>query len=81
MGHLGGRLEGVGERPQQPRNNKSRPFTGRPRTRIGRLGATETNSSHVIMLSQPDLVIDVIRKAASTVQKSRPQLLIGSQWT
>jgi hypothetical protein len=23
------------------------------------------NSSHVIMLSQPDLVVDVIRKAAS----------------
>jgi pimeloyl-ACP methyl ester carboxylesterase len=32
-----------------------------------RMGATtvETNSSHVIMLSQPDLVVDVIRKAAS----------------
>jgi hypothetical protein len=27
----------------------------------------ETNSSHVIMLSQPDLVVDVIRKAASGV--------------
>jgi hypothetical protein len=36
-----------------------------------RMGATvvETNSSHVIMLSQPDLVIDVIRKAAAAVQK------------
>ena len=34
-----------------------------------RMGATivETNSSHVIMLSQPDLVIDVIRKAAASV--------------
>ena len=34
-----------------------------------RMGATtvETNSSHVIMLSQPDLVIDVIRKAAAAV--------------
>jgi hypothetical protein len=32
-----------------------------------RMGATtvEANRSHVIMLSQPDLVIDVIRKAAS----------------
>ena len=32
-----------------------------------RMGATtvETNSSHVVMLSQPDLVVDVIRKAAS----------------
>jgi len=32
-----------------------------------RMGATtvETNSSHVIMLSEPDLVVDVIRKAAS----------------
>src|SRR6201987_6058065 len=31
-----------------------------------RMGATtvETNSSHVIMLSQPDLVVDMIRKAA-----------------
>ena len=37
-----------------------------------RMGATtvETNSSHVPMLSQPDLVIDVIRKAVSAVQKS-----------
>jgi hypothetical protein len=35
-----------------------------------RMGATvvETNSSHVIMLSQP-VVIDVIRKAAAAVQK------------
>jgi pimeloyl-ACP methyl ester carboxylesterase len=34
-----------------------------------RMGATttETNSSHVIMLSQPDVVIDVIRKAAAAV--------------
>jgi pimeloyl-ACP methyl ester carboxylesterase len=32
-----------------------------------RMGATtvEANSSHVIMLSQPDFVVDVIRKAAS----------------
>jgi pimeloyl-ACP methyl ester carboxylesterase len=29
----------------------------------------ETNSSHVIMLSQPDVVIDVIRKAAAAVLK------------
>jgi pimeloyl-ACP methyl ester carboxylesterase len=37
-----------------------------------RMGATivETKSSHVIMLSQPDLVIDVIRKAAAAVQQS-----------
>ncbi len=34
-----------------------------------RMGATivETNSSHLIMLSQPDLVIEVIRKAAAAV--------------
>jgi pimeloyl-ACP methyl ester carboxylesterase len=32
---------------------------------------TETDSSHVIMLSRPDVVIDVIRKAAAAVQKSR----------
>ena len=38
-----------------------------------RMNATtvETNSSHVIMLSQPDVVIEVIRKAAAEVQKSR----------
>ena len=32
-----------------------------------RMGATtvETNSGRVIMLSQPDLVVDVIRKAAN----------------
>ena len=37
-----------------------------------RMGATtvETDSSHVPMLSNPGLVLDVIRKAASTVQKS-----------
>jgi hypothetical protein len=29
----------------------------------------ETDSSHVIMLSQPDVVIDVIRKAVAAVQK------------
>jgi pimeloyl-ACP methyl ester carboxylesterase len=29
----------------------------------------EANSSHVTMLSQPDVVIDVIRKAAAAVQK------------
>jgi len=36
-----------------------------------RMGATvtEVNSSHVPMLSQPDIVIDVIRKAAAAVQK------------
>jgi len=35
-----------------------------------RMGATtvEVDSSHVAMLSQPNLVIDVIRKAATTVQ-------------
>jgi pimeloyl-ACP methyl ester carboxylesterase len=34
-----------------------------------RMGAdvTETDSSHVTMLAQPDLVVDVIRKAAATV--------------
>jgi hypothetical protein len=31
----------------------------------------ETNSSHVTMLSQPDVVIEVIRKAAAAVQKSQ----------
>jgi len=37
-----------------------------------RMGATVTEvaSSHVPMLSQPDLVIDVIRKAATAVQKA-----------
>src|SRR4051794_29345226 len=37
-----------------------------------RMNATtvEANSSHVIMLSQPDRVIDVIRKAAAAVLKS-----------
>jgi hypothetical protein len=30
----------------------------------------ETDSSHVIMLSKPDVVIDVIRKAAAAVMKS-----------
>jgi pimeloyl-ACP methyl ester carboxylesterase len=37
-----------------------------------RMGATtiEAESSHVPMLSQPGLVLDVIRKAASMVQKS-----------
>jgi hypothetical protein len=31
---------------------------------------TEVASSHVPMLSQPDLVIDVIRTAANAVQKA-----------
>jgi hypothetical protein len=37
-----------------------------------RMGATtvETASSHVPMVSNPSLVLDVIRKAASAVQKS-----------
>jgi len=37
-----------------------------------RMGATtvETDSSHVPMLSQPRLVLDVIRKAATAVQKN-----------
>jgi pimeloyl-ACP methyl ester carboxylesterase len=37
-----------------------------------RMGATtiETNSSHVPMLSQPDLVLDVIRKAIKAVEES-----------
>jgi hypothetical protein len=36
-----------------------------------RTGATivETDSSHVLILSQPRLVLEVIRKAASAVQK------------
>jgi pimeloyl-ACP methyl ester carboxylesterase len=40
-----------------------------------RMGATtvEANSSHVIMLSQPDLVIDVIRKAAAAVAAKQEQ--------
>src|SRR5215467_8340966 len=38
-----------------------------------RMGATtfETDSSHVPMLSQPDFVLDVIRKAATAVQKKK----------
>jgi len=38
-----------------------------------RMGATifETDSSHVAMLSQPDLVLDVIRQAATAVQKNK----------
>src|ERR1700745_3592840 len=38
-----------------------------------RMGATvfETDSSHVPMLSQPDFVLDVIRKAVTAVQKSK----------
>ena len=38
-----------------------------------RINATtvEADSSHVTMLSQPELVIDVIRKAAAAVQKNR----------
>ena len=38
-----------------------------------RMGATtfETGSSHVPMLSQPDFVLDVIRKAAAAVQKNK----------
>jgi pimeloyl-ACP methyl ester carboxylesterase len=38
-----------------------------------RMNATtvETSSSHVTMLSQPDVVIEVIRKAAAAVQKSQ----------
>ena len=37
-----------------------------------RMGATtvETDSSHVPMLSKPGLVLDVIRQAASAVQKN-----------
>ena len=37
-----------------------------------RMGATvfETDSSHVPMLSQPEFVLDVIRKAAAAVQKN-----------
>jgi hypothetical protein len=43
------------------------------RSRAGkRMGATiyEINSSHVPMLSNPGLVIDVIRTAANAVQRS-----------
>ena len=38
-----------------------------------RMGATtyEVDSSHVPMLSKPDVVLDVIRAAASAVEKSR----------
>jgi hypothetical protein len=37
------------------------------------MGATvvEVESSHVPMLSKPDVVIDVIRKAATAVQKNK----------
>jgi hypothetical protein len=34
-----------------------------------RATVTEVESSHVPMLSQPDVVIDVIRKAAAAVQR------------
>jgi pimeloyl-ACP methyl ester carboxylesterase len=39
-----------------------------------RMGATvtEVESSHVPMLSKPDVVIDVIRKAAKAIQESTP---------
>jgi hypothetical protein len=42
------------------------------RSAAKRMGATivEVESSHVPMLSNPSLVIDVIRKAATTVQAS-----------
>ena len=38
-----------------------------------RMGATtvELRSSHVPMLSQPQLVLDVIRNAAKAIQKSK----------
>jgi pimeloyl-ACP methyl ester carboxylesterase len=38
-----------------------------------RMGATtfETDSSHVPMLSQPDFVLNVIRKAATAIQKNK----------
>jgi pimeloyl-ACP methyl ester carboxylesterase len=38
-----------------------------------RMGATvfETDSSHVPMLSQPEFVLDVIRKAAAAIQKNK----------
>jgi pimeloyl-ACP methyl ester carboxylesterase len=38
-----------------------------------RMGTTtfETDSSHVPMLSQPDFVLDVIRKAATSVQRNK----------
>jgi pimeloyl-ACP methyl ester carboxylesterase len=43
-----------------------------PRFLAKRMGATviEVDSRHVPMLSKPDVVIDVIRKAAAAVQKS-----------
>jgi hypothetical protein len=37
-----------------------------------RATTVEVASSHVPMLSNPDLVLDVIRKAASAVQKPEP---------
>jgi hypothetical protein len=38
-----------------------------------RMGATtfETDSSNVPMLSEPDFVLDVIRKAATAIQKNK----------
>lgn len=38
-----------------------------------RINATtvETDSSHITMLSQPDVVLEVIRKAAAAVQGNR----------
>jgi pimeloyl-ACP methyl ester carboxylesterase len=42
------------------------------RSAAKRMGATtfEVASSHAVMLSQPDFVLDVIRAAATTVQES-----------
>ncbi len=44
-----------------------------------RMGATtyEADSSHVVMLSHPDLVIDVIRTAAKAVQAPRNRECVG----
>jgi hypothetical protein len=38
---------------------------------------TEVASSHVPMLSQPDVVIDVIRKAAAAVHRKATSLLMS----
>ena len=46
-----------------------------------RMGATLTtvSSSHVVMLSKPDVVLDVIRTAAKAVQESAARQPVGAK--
>jgi hypothetical protein len=41
---------------------------------------TEVASSHVPMLSQPAVVIDVIRKATAAVREASPQKRVSLSW-